>query len=80
MRNSRWLQIKADIIGIPVARPRITEAASWGAALLAGAAAGIFPSASQAAAGLLSIDRVYTPDPQRAAFEIVKFAYDAGTL
>ena len=66
-RSDLWLQIKADITGIPVARPRITEAASWGAALLAGAAAGIFPSAAQAAAGLLSIERVYTPDPQRAA-------------
>ena len=31
-----WLQLKADITGIPVVTPRVTEAAALGAALLAG--------------------------------------------
>jgi xylulokinase len=63
-RSPLWLQMKADITGITVAVPRITEAASWGAAILAGTAAGCFSSASEAAEGCLSIQRRYEPDPK----------------
>jgi xylulokinase len=38
-RSDLWLQLKADITGIPVVVPRTTEAACWGAALLAAAGA-----------------------------------------
>jgi xylulokinase len=62
-----WLQLKADMTGIPVAAPVITEAAAWGAALLAGQAAGLFPSAASHAEEALKIDRVYQPDPSRHA-------------
>jgi len=40
-RSDLWAQIKADILGCPVYRPRYTEAASLGAAILAGAAVGL---------------------------------------
>jgi xylulokinase len=66
-RSALWLQLKADISGIEVAQPRLTEAASWGAALLAGEGAGIFPSAAQQAATSVILEGRYTPDPQRAA-------------
>jgi xylulokinase len=66
-RSPMWLQMKADITGITVAVPRVTEAASWGAAILAGTAAGCFPSASEAAEACLSIQHRYEPDPGSAA-------------
>jgi xylulokinase len=66
-RSELWLQLKADITGIPVVVPRITEAASWGAALLAGAGAGHFASAADAAEEMLHLERRFEPDPARAA-------------
>jgi xylulokinase len=66
-RSPLWLQLKADVTGIPVAAPLITEAAAWGAALLAGQAAGLFPSAARHAEQTLKITRVYQPDPNRHA-------------
>jgi len=40
-----WPQIVADITNIPVALPAVSQAASLGAAALAGVGAGVFPSA-----------------------------------
>lgn len=64
-RSKYWLQLKADITGIPVVVPRITEAASWGAGILGGIAAGYFSNANQALAGSLEFVRRYEPDPRR---------------
>ena len=40
-RSDLWAQIKADVLGVPVYRPRYTEAASLGAAILAATAVGL---------------------------------------
>jgi xylulokinase len=66
-RSALWLQLKADITGIPVVRPRVTEAAALGAALLAGAGAGLWPSAAEAARRFLELTDTYLPDPRRRA-------------
>jgi xylulokinase len=66
-RSELWLQLKADITGVPVVAPRITEAASWGAALLAGLGASHFASAAQAAEETVHLDRWFEPDAARAA-------------
>lgn len=60
-KSPLWLQMKADITGIPVAAPIVTEAASFGAALLAGAGAGAFPSAAEAASQFLQFRHIYHP-------------------
>ena len=64
-RSDLWLQLKADITGIPVVVPRVTEAACWGAAVLAGVGAGYFASASEAAEETLHLERRFEPDPER---------------
>ena len=64
-RSQLWLQLKADITGIPVITPRITEAAAFGAALLAGAGAGLWASAAEAAERFLELTDTYQPDPLR---------------
>jgi xylulokinase len=41
-RNDRWMQIKADILGIPITTMQVTEATCLGAAILAGSGVGLF--------------------------------------
>ncbi len=64
-RSQLWLQLKADITGIPVITPRITEAAAFGAALLAGTGARLWPSAAEGAERFLDLTDTYQPDPAR---------------
>ena len=65
-RSDLWLQLKADITGIPVVAPRVTDAACWGAALLAGYAAGCFEDLASAASAAVHLAKRYEPDPARA--------------
>jgi xylulokinase len=64
-RSPLWLQIKADVLGRPVAVPRIREGACFGAALLAGAACGAWADLDEAVAACVRIERAYEPDPGR---------------
>ncbi len=43
-RNGLFLQRLADVLGLPIERPKIVEATAWGAACLAGLGCGIFAS------------------------------------
>jgi len=81
-RSDLWLQLKADITGIPVVRPRVTEAACWGAAILAGVGAGIYASATQASEEMLVLEQRFEPDSERqvqykARFELHQEVYPA---
>ena len=49
-RNDMLMQFQADLLGVPVARPRITETTALGAAYLAGLAVGYWKSAEELAA------------------------------
>ncbi len=64
-RSDAWLQIKADIIGKLLARPRFSEASALGAAILAGVGSGVYASAHEAIDALVQIDRVVEPDARR---------------
>ena len=63
-KSDLWLQLKADITHIPVAKPKVTEAAGEGAAILAGVAAGIFSDAASAIQTHMYIDKVFHPNPE----------------
>ncbi len=81
-RSRLWLQLKADITGIPVVTPRVTEAAALGAALLAGVGSGLFPTAAEAAGRFLQLTETYTPEPARHAeytrqYELYRQVYPA---
>lgn len=58
-RNNLLLQLQADLLGVPVLRPRCTETTSLGAALLAGIGAGVLDKGSAAASWAL--DRRFRP-------------------
>ena len=48
-KSSKWLQIKSDILGVPLVRLNVSEAACLGAAILAGHGAGLFDDVAAAA-------------------------------
>jgi xylulokinase len=64
-RNSFWQQVKADVLGIPIKTPQITDMTAQGAALLAAVGAEAFTDELQAAQSV-----------RRAAF---RYAVDAKT-
>jgi len=66
-RSDSWLQIKADIFGVPFVRPRVTECGILGAAILAGASTGVFGAVDEAIDVFVHGDRVFEPDAGRHA-------------
>ena len=73
-KSELWLQLKADISGIPVATPEVTEAAGMGAAILGGVAAGIFSDTTRVINTLLKIKKVYKPNPDNKALFDERYA------
>jgi xylulokinase len=66
-RSDLWLQIKADVTGVPIERPAITEAATLGAAMLAAVGAGEFGTVAECSATFYHAGRVFSPDAARQA-------------
>jgi glycerol kinase len=62
------LQLQADQLGVPVARPRVTESTALGAAYLAGLAVGVWATPAEVAA-CWQLDREFRPGPSRAGPE-----------
>ncbi len=67
-KSNSGMQLRADILGIPVVRPHITEAGVLGAAMLAGLSTGVFKSAEEAVQIFVKRDRIFMPDAKRHAF------------
>ncbi len=68
-RSDRWLQIKADIFGVPVCRQETTECGSLGAALLAAAVVGggtdLASELQARVTHYVRTERVFEPDERR---------------
>ena len=58
--NDFLMQFQADLLGVPVVRPRVTETTALGAAYLAGLAVGFWKSQEEIAA-LWQVDRRFEP-------------------
>lgn len=58
--NDFLMQFQADVLGVPVVRPRNIETTSLGAAFLAGLAAGVWGSIAEAARRV-GVDRTFRP-------------------
>jgi xylulokinase len=67
-RSAAWNQIKADVTGVPVAAPRVTEAALMGAAVLAGVGAGLLPNITAGVNQMVRIESVLEPDAGRRRY------------
>jgi xylulokinase len=55
-RNSLWNQIKADVLGVPYQRLKRAEFATWGSAMVAGRAVGLFTDLAETAMATTSVD------------------------
>ena len=66
-KSDLWLQMKADVTGLPIERPAVTEAATLGAAMLAATGAGEFASVAECSAAFYRAERVFMPDALRHA-------------
>ena len=60
-RSPAWVQMIADIAGMPIELPRCSEAAVFGGAILGGVAAGVLPGIVEASERFYASDRVFTP-------------------
>jgi xylulokinase len=70
-KSEAWNQIKADILSVPYQPLARKECATWGAALIAGKAAGLIPDLVEAATTLAPVGgKVVRPDPSlRATYD-----------
>jgi xylulokinase len=73
-RSPWWMQLKADLLGIPVEVSEQAEPGTLGAALLAGAGSGAYGSLREAATRA-RIARRFEPDERRAARYTAKVAH-----
>jgi xylulokinase len=65
-----WLQLHADVCGIPFEVVAQDEPGAFGAAILAGVGAGIYPSVSTAVQQMVTVSRRFEPDPERGAMYV----------
>jgi len=66
-RSERWLQLAADVLGLPVERTRVIETATLGAAMLAGVGSGAYADLEEAVEATVRIETRFVPDPKRHA-------------
>lgn len=64
-RSDPFMQIRADILGIPVMTMECEEAGTLGTAILAGVATDLFPSVEAACASLVRVKKVFKPNTKR---------------
>jgi glycerol kinase len=62
--NDLLMQFQADLLGLPVLRPRVIETTALGAALLAGIGAGVYASAAEVGS-IWRLDRAFEPRMSR---------------
>jgi xylulokinase len=65
-RSSWWTQLKADLLGVPIEVTHHPEPGTLGAALLAGLAAGFYPSLEEGSSRWVFPNRRFEPVSQRA--------------
>ncbi|CAG9464512.1 unnamed protein product [Pedinophyceae sp. YPF-701] len=61
-RSDLWLQIHADVTGLPLKLPRVSDACALGSAVLAAVGAGLFDSVLEAANAMVHVERSILPD------------------
>ena len=66
-RLAWWLQLQADLAGVPIEVVDEDEPGAFGAAILAGVGSGVYASVSDAASRLVHVARRFEPDAARAA-------------
>ena len=63
-RSQVWMQMKADILNVPITALKTADAGTVGSAMLTGIAAGCFEDLEDAAAHMVETRQVYRPRPE----------------
>jgi glycerol kinase len=69
--NNLLMQFQADLMGVPVIRPKVTELTALGAAFLAGLAVGFWKNKQEAAASWQE-DRRFEPHMPRSEVQALR--------
>lgn len=67
-RSALWRQILADVFGAEIATVNVTEGAAYGAGLLAGVGAGVYPSVQDACAHSIRLTGQTVPGPSASVY------------
>ena len=73
-RSRLWMQIHADVSGVPIAIPKVQDAPLLGSAILATVASGLYPTVKEAAENMVTISQQVEPD--KTAHETYRFYVD----
>ncbi len=73
-RSKVWMQMFADILGLPVEVSEAEELGAMGAALCGGVCVGVFDDLKKAATDWVKIKAVYEPDLEKHAYYKKKYA------
>jgi len=65
VKNELWMQIIADVTGIPIDIAQESEAGTKGCAVIGAYGLGLYGSLREASARMTSVERQYAPDPMR---------------
>lgn len=65
LKSPRWMQMHADVIGVPIVLTEVQDAVSLGACVMAAAGAGLYPSVQEAAAAMVHETVTLLPDRKR---------------
>lgn len=72
-----WNQVKADVVGVDVAVPRVAEASVAGAAILAAVGAGLVPDERAGIDALVAVAERLAPDPAaRRVYDVLAPEYE----
>ena len=63
--SSLWMQMKADVLNIPMTALHTADSGTMGSAMITGAAIGCFGSLQEAAAQMVREKETYYPDPRQ---------------
>ena len=64
-KSQVWMQMKADILNLPITSLKTSDAGTVGSAMLTGVAVGIFKDLAEAASVMVRQRETYLPDPKR---------------
>jgi xylulokinase len=81
-RSALWRGLQADVYGEPIRRTAADEGPAYGAALLAGVAAGTYADVGEASSVVRLREEVTEPDPERSKvydehYEVYRSLYPA---
>jgi ribulokinase len=64
-KSGLWMQIHADVSGVPIQFTKVTDGPALGSAMLAAVGSGIYPDIASAARNMVHAAETIEPDPER---------------